>query len=72
MQKMNTSSNLPQLDLNLQLSNRILHPPSHPDPTHTLAEALCTWSFGGFHSFNRISVHDGVPVNQEKTHQAKG
>lgn len=76
MQKMNTSSNLPQLGPNQQLSDgSVTHRPSHPDPPHTQTQVLCktlgTQGLDGLQAFVRISVHEDVPVDQ-KTHQAKG
>ena len=78
MQKMNASSNLPQLGLHLQLSTgSVTHHPSPPDPPHTLTQVPCqslgTQRFSGLQGFIRISVHEDVPVDhEEKTHQAKG
>lgn len=52
------SSNLPQLVLNLQLSNRnILH---HLLIWIQLTQGLGTWRFGGLYIFSGVSVHDGV------------
>lgn len=77
MQKINTSSNLPQMSLHLQLSDgSVAHHPSHPDPPHALTQVPCeslgTLRFGGLQGSIRISVQEDVPVDWEKTHQGKG